>query len=384
MKKRWLKRMAAVVSVSLVLAACGEASGTGNDAAQPAEETAAEQEDEEQPTEETVAKEAEEAGPTEASEEESDDKAGEEASSDEEAPVDYADADNWYQIPEITKDVDTFYIYPTLYDDSIEGALDFAPIDDPTMREKVEDVYQSQACVFEESTNVFVPFYRQANLSIEVEAGKEGDMETALLTKPRTDIFAALDYYFENQNEGRPFIIAGHSQGAAMTKLALKEYFKEHTDYYAQMVAAYVIGFSVTEKELEENPHLHFAEGEEDTGVIVSWNTEGKDNKDAFNLVVMDGGVCINPLNWKRDDTYASAEENKGSLVKNEDTGEYEIQDVGADAQIDPERGVVICNSDFPYIFMDDVFGPASFHNGDYALYFENLKENVAKRITAF
>ena len=30
------------------------------------------------------------------------------------------------------------------------------------------------------------------------------------------------------------------------------------------------------------------------------------------------------------------------------------------------------------------VFGPASYHNGDYALYYYNIKDNVATRIAAY
>ena len=30
------------------------------------------------------------------------------------------------------------------------------------------------------------------------------------------------------------------------------------------------------------------------------------------------------------------------------------------------------------------VFGPASYHNGDYALYYYNIKDNVARRIAAY
>ncbi|MBR7031551.1 MAG: hypothetical protein IKI06_10010 [Prevotella sp.] len=41
---------------------------------------------------------------------------------------------------------------------------------------------------------------------------------------------------------------------------------------------------------------------------------------------VMKDTVSINPINWKRDETYAPASENKGSLRPNKETGEYEIQ----------------------------------------------------------
>ena len=30
------------------------------------------------------------------------------------------------------------------------------------------------------------------------------------------------------------------------------------------------------------------------------------------------------------------------------------------------------------------VFGPASYHEGDYALYYNNIKDNVARRIAAY
>lgn len=31
-----------------------------------------------------------------------------------------------------------------------------------------------------------------------------------------------------------------------------------------------------------------------------------------------------------------------------------------------------------------EVFDPASYHNGDYGLYYNNIKDNVAKRIAAY
>lgn len=100
-----------------------------------------------------------------------------------------------------------------------------------------------------------------------------------------------------------------------MLKIALRDYFKEHTDYLERMIAAYVIGFSITTDDLEVNPALKFAEGEDDTGVIVSYNLDGPENKNEENAVVLENAISINPLNWKRDDTYASASENKGDRI---------------------------------------------------------------------
>ena len=152
-------------------------------------------------------------------------------------------------------------------------------------------------------------------------------------------------------------------------------------------MAAYPIGFSVTKDDLEANPHLKFATGESDTGVIISWNTEGPKNVEdnAPNAVVRPNAISINPLNWKLDDTYAPASENLGSLVLNETTGEPEISDIGADAQVVPERGVIVTNTQYePMMGMDEIFGTQSFHNGDYTFFYNNIKDNVAKRIAAY
>lgn len=305
-----------------------------------------------------------------------------------EAP-DYAQKSAWYQIPEITKDVDTFYIYSTSYVETsfLEGSSDYAPLDNLEMVLGAYAEYLTNASVYEESTNVFVPYYRQAGMR---HAGEVRDtsenVDSAISGIPYEDMSAALDYYFEHYNNGRPFILAGHSQGSLMALYVLKNYFKEHPDYYKRMVAAYPIGFSVTKDVLEAYPHLKFATGETDTGVLVSWNTEGKQNveQNARNVVVLSNAISINPLNWKLDDTYAPASENLGSLVFNPETGRHEIGDVGADAQLVPGRGVILTNTTAAPTDMADFFGPQSYHEDDYTLYYNNIKDNVAKRVAAY
>ena len=303
-----------------------------------------------------------------------------------EAP-DYSQEDCWLSFPEISKDVDTFYIYSTQFMGKEKDDPNFAPLDNPEMVIGAHGEYVTNASAYEDSTNVFSPYYRQASMRYAGEfREKTGSIDDAISGIPYEDISAALDYYFENCNNGRPFIIAAHSQGSGLAKYVLKNYFKEHPEYYERMVAAYLIGFSVTKEDLEANPHMKFATGETDTGVIVSWNTEGPKNVEekAHNVVVLPNAISINPLNWKLDETYAPASENLGSLVLNEETGEYEIRDIAADAQVVLDRGVVVTNADFAPSEMTDYFGPDSFHEDEYQIYYNNIKDNVAKRIAAY
>ena len=304
-------------------------------------------------------------------------------------PIDYSDEDSWLSFPEITKDVDAFYVYSTVYVESSyeEGAPDYATLDNPEMIMGALGEYETNASVFEESCNVFVPWYRQAGMKYAGEvSAKTGDIDVALAGVSYTDMKAALDFFFEKCNNGRPFIIAGHSQGSAMVKYILKNYFKEHPDYYKRMVAAYAIGYAITKNDLEAYPYWKFATGESDTGVIISYNTEGPKNveENAHNVVVLPGAISINPLNWKLDETYASASENLGSLELNKETGEREIVDLGVDAQINLARGVIVTNTTAPVTPMPQYFGPASFHENDYSFFYNNLKENVAKRVAAY
>jgi len=305
-----------------------------------------------------------------------------------EAP-DYSRKACWLQLPEITKDVDTFYIYSTAYYESSfkEGAPDYAPLDNPEMVEGAKGEYVTNASVYEQSTNVFVPYYRQAGMRYAGEIRKKtGNIDSAISGISYDDITAALDCYFEKHNGGRPFIIAGHSQGASMVKYLLKNYFKKHPEYCKRMVAAYVIGFSVTKDDLAQYPHLKFASGECDTGVIVSWNTEGPKNvkENAKNAVLLPNAISINPLNWKLDETYAPASKNLGSLMPNVKARRYEITDIGADAQVVLSRGVVVTNAKCSHYADPAFFGPQSFHEFDYNFYYNNLKDNVAKRIAAY
>lgn len=311
-------------------------------------------------------------------------------------PTDYSDTNNWAHLPENTdKEVDTFFVYPSVYINPAPGAPDIVPVEDVMLRAAVKNNYGQAPLVFEDLTNLYEPYYRQSNLATLARLRPEQVLPFQL-QEQRTDLYAALDYYFEHYNQGRPFILAGHSQGSLMIKIAFRDYFLEHADYLERMVAAYVLGFSVTADDLAANPALKFAEGADDTGVIVSWNTEGPENKTEHNGVVLKDSIAINPLNWKRDDTYAPASENLGDRLPDYDETQiraigYQVHTPGlADARIDLEKGVVVCTT-LPERYVQpaapgkrSIFGPASLHTSDYPAFWENIRENVRTRVKAY
>ena len=311
-------------------------------------------------------------------------------------PIDYSDKNNWVHLPEdADKDVDVFFVYPTVYINPAPGAPAIVPVEDEMLRANVRAHFNEAPQAFVDLANLYEPYYRQSNLAALVGRGPEGVFEFQH-REQRTDVDAALDYYFEHYNEGRPFILAGHSQGSVMLKIALRDYFQEHADYLERMVAAYLIGFAFTTDDLATNPALKFAEGADDTGVVVSWNTEGPENKHETNAVVLDNAISINPLNWRRDDTYAPASENPGDRLpvpkENEFiASEYQTHRPGlADARLDVERGVVVCTT-LPDRYVKPVapgieapFGPASLHLVDYTAFWDSLRENIRTRMRAY
>lgn len=315
--------------------------------------------------------------------------------------TDYSDADNWMLLDDHPdKEVDLFYIYPTVYGDPFGD--DFADVDDSTVRMLAQFVYSKTGSSIGEYTNVYAPYYRQVNLKTAAEmTGSEYEEFAAGI--PLADIYAALDTYFAEYNNGRPFILAGHSQGSCLIKLVLGDYLQKHPAHLKRMVAAYALGFSITEDWLAEHPNLKFAERADDTGVIISWNTEGPGNKDAGEtLIVEKNAISINPITWTRDDTKADAGDNLGSRDMDLEAAAVRyfsgsiatIDDINslwvtskpgiADAQIDLERGTVICTTSDDFNSETDVFGPESFHSHDYDFYYYNIMENAKTRIDAY
>lgn len=306
-----------------------------------------------------------------------------------EGQTDYGNSDNWMvcsDAPGLKADV--FYVYPTAYFNQSSESL-VCSVNHKGMRERAYDNFINKGSVFKMVGNYYVPYYRQASLEYLVNQ-EENDINP-FIRGPVMDIINAFNYYMKHYNNGRPFILAGHSQGSILLSVLLASVFKDHPEYRQLMVAAYVIGYGVTKAYMNDNPHLKFATGEKDTGVIISYNTESP-GIGSKNITVPLDSLLINPISWKRDEIWVSSDKSLGShVVKKDRNGQLiEVVDIPhyADAQIDKKRGVLICSTadpeDFRILGAEDYFPLGILHNGDYSLYYYDLKENAKKRIETF
>jgi predicted small secreted protein len=302
--------------------------------------------------------------------------------------TDYSQGEHWLALPtELDKNVDVFYLYPTVWSKENESDPIICDIDNPMMLQQSKNAYEKQATAFLDTANIYAPYYRQLDAASALNMTLE-EQTDLIKSMPLTDSLAAFEYYIDNYNNGRPFILASHSQGSNVMIYILSDYMKEHPDVYNRMIAAYVIGYSVTDDYLLENPHLKFAQGAEDTGVIISYNTQAP-TIEGNDPVVLPGAKVINPISWTTNETLAPASESLGSLAMNSDgtailnsDGSLSIAKNFADAQVDTKKGVLICSTvDVEtYAPGNTVFGKGVFHTFDYPLYYYDLQANATLR----
>ncbi len=128
---------------------------------------------------------------------------------------------------------------------------------------------------------------------------------------------------------------------------------------------------------------MKYATGATDLGVVISYNTEMPGMTEKTPLL-LDGAIAINPVNWKTDNTPATASENLPSRLQNDD-GTYSVVKNYADAKVNPTRGVVECSTvDVDENSLGDPFPRGCFHGGDYSFYYYSLRKNAQDRANAY
>ena len=293
----------------------------------------------------------------------------------------YADRENWvYLEDDKAASADVFFICPTVYsgtDDSFNMDMN-----DEKVKSDFLGATNMEKGIYDEDCRFFAPYYRQAGLNV---YEMPEDEREKYLDIAYEDIEDAFLYYIDNYNNGQPIILAGFSQGADMSIRLLKECFADE-DINSLLVACYAIGWNITDEEINEYPNLKFAAGEDDTGVIISFNSEAEEVTDSIMIPEGMHTLAINPLNWKTDSTPASKEENMGACFTDYDGNIVsEIPNLTG-AYIDPVRGALkvtdVKPEEYPPVL--SIFESGIYHIYDYQFFYRNLQENVGVRLESY
>ena len=210
---------------------------------------------------------------------------------------------------------------------------------------------------FGEALDFYSPYYRQITMET------YGDVELIRKRFPVAldDARRAFRHYLENDNDGRPFVLAGFSQGGQIVVELLKEMPES---VCSRMIAAYVIGWKITEEEVAKYPSIRPARGADDTGVTVCYNSVRRP-EDASPLVSGGNSVAINPVNWRTDSTPAVMHD---SLT----------------VHLDPASKLLIVEGYDKVDYDTSFFNEGCYHTFEIRWYSDFLRENIELRTKAW
>jgi hypothetical protein len=283
--------------------------------------------------------------------------------------------------------VNVFFLHPTTYLNPAGWNAAFTDPGNGGGGFGVEGTLRAQASVFARCCRIFAPHYRQATLYAFLDSGTDGMRAIDLAYQ---DVSAAFDDFIARRNEGKPFILAGHSQGSIHLLRLLQERIAG-TPLEKQMVAAYVVGAAVP-RDFNAVPVCADAL---QRGCMVSWNAVAEPNSDRSRggtvPIWLNGRyqrigdkplMCVNPLDWRIDGS-ADAKANLGVLSRSAGEAKASLKAAYAAAKCVGGELVV----DLPKDRTDFQLRPAtgaSLHNFDYSLFYENLRVNAVARAEAY
>ena len=296
---------------------------------------------------------------------------------DETNSIDYADTTYWYSCGDETQAADVFYVYPTVSTISFEdnGSSWFADITLPEVREEANGNQRFNKMLYGEY-NFYAPYYRQMIF----EAYQQpASMLAQLVETPAQDINDAFQYYMTHYNHGRPFFLMGHSQGSQVLIELLKKGMT--AEQRQQMVAAYCIGYRVTEEELAAYPEALRPATDSLIQGLVIFNSVT--DTTAIGMVSRGDVVGINPTTWTMTTDTIPAEFHLGMAKYNEardsiliapcPTKTYLYKHTTVCPDLDPEMVFIPA--------YEDMFPRGNLHFADSWLFGGNVLENMRCRL---
>ena len=300
------------------------------------------------------------------------------------AAPDYADKANWSALPfrkdaadvipksetwvnDSLKEVDVFYVHPTLYR---KGKTWNADVKNRKLNNKVDQKpVHFQASAFNASCRVYAPRYRQAIIDVFYEEKSTPEDSRKALDLAYQDVRKAFEFYLLNYNNGRPFIIAGHSQGSLHARRLLQE-FIDTTKLRQRMIAAYIVGMAVHENMYK---NLRICESADATNCFVGWISYKEGHLPTSKFFA--GSQCVNPVTWTTDTAFVDRGNSLGTVVLNINKKRAEC----CNTRLTGDGDVLWVKTKAPLLRRFK-----NLHIADYNLFWYDIRKNVRVRIEAW
>ena len=287
---------------------------------------------------------------------------------------------------------DVFYLHPTTY--PLSGYHGFGPGDineigasadwnqsvyDAQTRLWTDDLLIKQASVFNSCCRIYAPRYRQANIMVlaDMAMGK-GDNAKQALALAYEDIKNAFMYYLENHNEGRPFIIAGHSQGSYHGQFLLKECISG-SKLHELLIAACLIGINISSEYMNLIPDIPACQHFDQLGCLFGYRSWLGPHTNDYHKQEL----CINPLSWDTTTEYIHRDRHLGAVYFSKDTRHLSVP-VLQTCSTHCVDGLLLVDCDRPDILVQWPGEEKNLHVCDYELFYMDLRENIQRRVDTY
>lgn len=278
---------------------------------------------------------------------------------------DYGRDSGWLSLPaRPDSPVDLFYLHPTV----AAGPAWFGDPSDETMDAAATRVASADVRAF--PGLVWAPRYRQASGRAFREIAGDG---ARAYDESLGDVERAFDVFADRTGD-RPFVLAGHSQGARHV-LSLLAGRIAGTPTADRLVAAYAVGVGVAVRGFAERfPGLALTGAAGRPGCVISWNTF-LDGADSSALLGRTAGpiACVNPLTFDPDESDAGPERHLRG------TADTDAPRVGARVR----AGVLHVTPVVEGSLADAALPGGALHPVDITLFHENIRADAEQRVSA-
>jgi hypothetical protein len=253
---------------------------------------------------------------------------------------------------------------------------------------------RGQASAFNAVGTIWAPVYRQAAFGAFLSDKPDSAQAKALAY---TDVLAAFDAFQTLRDVRRPFLLAGHSQGALHLRQLLKDRIAGRPAQ-SRLVAAYLIGWPVSLETDLAPLGLDICQTPSATGCIISWSSFGPE----ADLTKMRAGmdtiptlsgkprkgtrlVCVNPVSFWAANDLALRTQNLGALPFTLSAMPVQpLKPHVVGAQCDAATGLLKIGPAPGDPFEERKMPGDNYHAYDISLFWANIRANAEIRVENF